>query len=40
MTQDKGPKVPRLPLDWRVCAEATARNLGLTKPLEELPAEH
>ena len=39
MTREKGPKPCRLPIDWRHCAEATARNLGFTTPLNTLPAE-
>lgn len=40
MTQDKDLKVDKLPLDWRYCADAAARNLGLSTPLNMLPAEH
>ena len=40
MTRETGPTSSRLPLDWRNCAEATARNLGLSKSLKELPPEH
>ena len=40
MPHEKGPRRFNLPVDWRFCAEATARNLGFTTPLHKLPAEH
>ena len=40
MSRQTGPKPYRLPIDWRYCAETTARNLGLSKSLKDLPPEH
>jgi len=40
MTNEAASKRFKLPVSWRFCAEATARNLGFTTPLATLPGEH
>lgn len=40
MSTENDPKRLHLPIDWRFRAEASARNLGFTAPLANLPAEH